>query len=219
MENMTMKGKLLLVLSVWILSIPAYSDSGGYDLNVGSEGTSNRPSSQRFSYSVALDFISLDSSVATSRGLNDSAVAVQLAGIYRISRYFEMSAGFSTFNLEDDNQFTGLVVDNDGFVRVAESESRGTTLFSEAYFLKPAASSGDVFYRVGLGAASIANARRRIPDCDNCETFEFDLQGGGYWLTSVGVRFGAKSGIGLTARGYLSGDFDDSVLLWWQARL
>jgi uncharacterized membrane protein (Fun14 family) len=184
-----------------------------------SKDTAPSTSSGKWSYSVALDFMSFEPGGVTEQGLGDRATAVQLSGVYSASRYLAASIGVGLFSLDDDNQQAELVVDNDGFVRVVESETRGTSVFGELYFQNATSFDRSFSYRFGLGFNSIANARREFDSCDNCEKTSFELNGGGYWLASVGKQLGNGSGLGLTARHYMAGDLENSVLLWWQARI
>lgn len=212
-----MKIQMILTAICLILSINAYSDSDLQLAEAEADSSNRAASAAGFSYSLALDFISFDSGLAATRELSDSAAAFQLAGVYNFSRYFAASAGFGFFNLEDENQFSQLVVDDDGFVKVAESETDGTTLFAEVYLQNAPSTDGGIVYRLGLGAASIVGASREISDCDDCDSVEFDMQGGAYGLASVGMAIGERSTFGLTARAYLDGDMERSVLVWWQS--
>ncbi len=171
----------------------------------------------RLSYSVALNFISLDSDVTTSAGLSDSVIALQLAGANRFSKYFSASLGIGIFELDDENQFSQVVVDDDGFVRVEDSETRGTSFFGEISFSNTVTSRSSFVYAVGVGAARITKASRTISRCDSCDTTEFDFEGGGYALASVGGKFTDNSAFGLTGRQYFSGDLENSLVLWWQS--
>jgi len=176
-------------------------------------------SKSRFSYSIALDFISFDQASIGAQGLGDRATALQLSGVYSVNRFVGASIGVGLINLNDSNERSELVVDNDGFVRVIESETRGTSLFGEIYFRNKTSFDRTVYYRAGIGASNITKARRAFDNCDRCEETDFDIEGGGYWLAAIGKRLSRGSGVGLSARYYMTGDLDSSLTLWWQARL
>lgn len=212
-----MKIKYCLAAICLSINCAAQADNG-FGWLQWSDASPSAPSG-KWSYSVALDFMSFDRGGVTEQGLGDRATAVQFSGVYSASRYLAASVGVGLFSLEDDNQQSELVVDNDGFVRVIESETRATSLFGELYFHNATSFDRSYSYRLGLGVNSIANARREFDQCNSCEETSFDLEGGGYWLASVGKQLGNGSGFGLTARHYLAGDLENSVLLWWQARM
>jgi len=87
-------------------------------------------------------------------------------------------------------------------------------LFAEFYHRNRL--NSDMEYRVGLGYATIVGASRDISNCINCFSSDFDLEGGGYLLAAMGKNVGEKSTVGLMARQYMSGDLDNSLVLWWR---
>lgn len=213
-----MEIRTFLVVTSLLLSASAFADAGGKisERHIGEKRSSN--SIGKISYSLALDFISFDSASTAEKGLGASTTAVQFAGNYSFNRVISASVGVGLFTLEDDNRFSQIVVDNDGFIRLEKSDSRGTSLFAELNVKRPSTQSNSVSYGVGVGATSITKAGRKISNCADCNTIEFDLKGGGYWLATLGARLSNSSGVGLTARHFVSGDLESSVLLWWQSR-
>lgn len=194
-----------------------YSACGFSSTEVDANLHKSHSSGSKLAYSVAVDFISIDSDFAASAGLSDSVAALQLAGAYRFSKYFSASLGVGLFKLDDQNQFSQFVVDDEGFVRVEDSDTRGSTFFGEVSFSNTVTSRSSVLYAIGLGAATITKARRTISRCESCDATEFDLDGGGYALASLGGKFNNNSAFGLTARQYFSGDLENSLVLWWQS--
>lgn len=210
-----MKIKICLFAIFLSINNSVYADAS-FSLPAWNDASS---SSSGWSYSVALDFMSFEPGGVGAQGLGRRATALQFAGVYSVARNFAASIGVGLIDLDDDNQQSELVVDNDGFVRVVESETRGTSLFGEFYFRNATSFDRSFSYRFGLGVSSIANAQREFDQCNRCAATSFDIEGGGYWLASVGKKLGNGSGLGLTARHYLAGDLENSVILWWQARM
>ena len=95
-----------------------YSACGFSSTEVDANLHKSNSSGSKLAYSVAVDFISIDSDFAASAGLSDSVAALQLAGAYRFSKYFSASLGVGLFKLDDQNQFSQFVVDDEGVVTV-----------------------------------------------------------------------------------------------------
>ncbi len=210
-----MKIPYLVVASCLLLSSVAFAND---DNTTSVSSTTPADGYWKTSFSLGIDFIRFDSQFASTEELGDSTAAIHLAGAYHFTRHFSAAAGIGIARLDDSNEFSQVVVDEDGFVRVVSSETNMTTLFAEAWFRSVPREGGSFFYGAGIGAAAVTKAEREIDNCPTCESLDLDIDGGSYLLATLGINVGKTSKVGVTGRYYTSGDLQNSVLLWWQSR-
>lgn len=208
MKHILLFAAITLSLSTTALADNEISDTG-VDANVDAKNSG-------WDYDLSLSYLSLSSSAASEQGLGNSGYALEIAGTYSFKSHFAASVGLAFANIKDDSGFSQRVVDQFNNVDVAESTATAIPLFAELQYKNTLPGDSGVNYRAGVGYTAITNASRDISNCINCFSSDFELEGGAYLSGSVGKNINAKSAVGLTARQYVSGDLENSVLLWWK---
>jgi len=172
------------------------------------------------SFYLTYNSTSLSTGVTEAQGLDDDAGMLELGVSLTAVTGFGVSMGIGFLNLEDNESFSSVVVDDSGFVKVAESEADAIPINAEFFYENPMSNNQRWQYRVGAGYTAITNANREITQCNNCFAQDLEIDGGRYISASVAWRTFLKpksSRIGLSYRQYLSGDLENSVMLWWQS--
>lgn len=167
-------------------------------------------------YELSLSYLSLDAAAASAQGLGDGAFALEISANYSFTPNLVASAGLAFANIQDDSQFSQRVVDSFNNVETAESTASAIPVFAEFQYRNILPGDSGVEYRAGLGYTGITNDSRDITNCINCRTSDFELEGGAYLMGSFGKEVSSKSAVGFTARQYMTGDLNNSVLLWWR---
>ncbi len=224
-----MKIKTLILISCLTSGFSAHADnpvshssSIAADSSVVSIYRASQPEkkSKRSIY-LTYNSTSLSKGATEAQGLNDDAGMLELGVSLTAVTGFGVSLGIGFLNFDDNESFSNVVVDDSGFVKIEESEADAIPINAEVFYENPVSNNQRWQYRVGAGYTAITNANREIAQCNNCFSQDLEIDGGKYISASVVWRTLLKprsSRFGLSYRQYLSGDLENSVMLWWQSR-
>lgn len=206
-----MKSKLTLAVACLLFGSAATAEKASMSPAGSKEFTPG------WTYSLSLSYLSITGEAAEAQGLGDNGFSLELAGNYQFNRNYGASLGFSFLSLKDDSGFSQVVVDQNNDVAVAESSATALPLFAELYYQNSLPNNADWQYRLGSGYTTVTGASRDIANCVNCFSDEFEIEGGGYLSASLGKSLNTTSSIGFSARQYVSGDIENSVMVWWRS--
>jgi len=196
-------------------SIAADSDS------VSSYRASQPANESKWSFYLTYNSTSLSTDTTETQGLNDDAGMLELGVSLTAVTGFGTSLGIGFLNLEDNESFSSVVVDDSGSAKIAESEAYAIPINAELFYENPISNNQRWQYRLGAGYTAITNANRETTQCNNCFSQDLEIDGGKYISAAVAWRTFFKprsSRVGLSYRQYLSGDLENSIMLWWQSR-
>jgi len=172
----------------------------------------------KWTYGVSVQFVALDGAAVADEGLGDGGFALGIEATRTFDPNFSATLGLSFDNYDDNLEFEQDVVDNFGTSTTLSSSATAMVGYAEANYRRSFSIDSPFEYRLGAGYSTVFSGSRDIANCTNCFESSFELEGGPYVALSLGKNLNAQSSLGITARSYVSGDYKQGFLLWWQSR-
>lgn len=177
-----------------------------------SSAQSQEPVNSGWGFAGYVQSISIDSKVAESQGIDDSATIIGFTG----ERY--TNANNRTLHLGLDILIYG---DNAGFSQETENElsgdrqtsdssARGFLLFFDYGPRYTFGNNNANSATIRGGISMMVSSERSIGGCTNCDSQDIDVDGGVYALAGIDHSFGSVA-LGLQVQQYLSGDLGTGI--------